>query len=1002
MKSFFHVLVSLIGIVWEVNSQVHPFLTYTIKNDLVSNEVRTLFQDSHGFLWIGTSEGLSRYDGVSFKNYTPAEGLPHNYVNHIIEDRNEPGALWVATNGGGVFKFSRGKFKTFSHKSDYYANYVGYLMQDTYGKIWCGTLSGIYLIENDTLSAFENKIKIHLGGIYETAANEIIFFSGLRLFTYSPKNKSLKSFEISKDSNVFYSDSFIDSKQNIWIVLSNGTLLKVFDYKIITKIETTIRNITFISEDQSENLWIGTIEGLFKIPSGSSKDDIPIRYHTEQGLPSANLTCGLIDREDNLWLGTYNQGMIKFSDQYVYKFPMPALSTPINNSQAVNDSAGHIWVATISGLWELWSDKKGRWSSYLHKVIPNNFPQTLLFDKQGKLWVGYAHSTIIIYEIIYQPGKHSKLEVTSSIPLKLVPEKSDVLCMMIDKQNRLICSISNYGILIIEFDTSITKPRYKLIADNLPDVSIRAIYEDRVGNIWLGGYWGGLGVVENGDWKTGRILTLKESDGLPNNAVRAICEDESGNLLVGTRYSGIGVIPKDRISLIFDKKEKSDIFCRTITMRDGLASNAIWCLSKEDETIFIGTNHGFQSMVYDQVVKFRNFRESFGERVALCGVTKNGVSWYLTRDVIVIDEDIRYRINLLPPKVLINSFTVDGVSIPIDSIYNFSMDNEQFVIEYVGVSLRDGDLIEYQYRLKDVVQNWSSWTRDRRVTFAGLKPGTHTFEVQAINADGFICEQPAQITFIIVTPLWQRWWFVFSFFLVLSLVFTIIIRYLSTRKIKAKLEKIKQEQAFQDERTRTRESISRDLHDEIASTLSGIGYFVQTVEKESGNVIPQNSRKYLSLIKESTDEILESIRDIIWSLNPENNTWEVVLTKCRRYTSDLCESKSISYKIEFPQKIPKNTPPLENLKNFWLIYKEIITNAIRHSECTHLDINISLSENSSYLIRISDNGKGFEPDKIQNGNGVNNIHSRIKAMNGEVELTTSHKNGTSWEITYPV
>lgn len=1002
MRSKILFLLLLTFTLWEGNAQVHPFLTYTIKNDLISNEVRTLFQDSHGFLWIGTSEGLSRYDGVTFKNYTPAEGLPHNYINQIIEDRNEPGALWVATNGGGVFKFSGGKFKTFSHKSDYYANYVGYLMQDSYGKIWCATLSGIYTIQDDTLSELKENLKINLTGIYQTSDDEITFFSTYKMYSYSLINKDLNFFEISKDTNLRYIDSFKDLKKYIWTVLSDGTVLKILDNKIVSRLETGIKNITFITGDQNDNLWIGTNGGLFKITSEFSTKITPAKFGAEQGLLSTNLICGLIDRENNLWMGTYNEGIIKYEDQFVYKFPITNLSTPINNSQTVSDSAGHIWVASVSGLWEFWSDKKGRWSSYLHKIIHNNFPQTLLFDKQGRLWVGYAQSLIILYNIKYQQGKSSKLEYIRKIPLKHIPEKSDLLCMLLDKQNRLMCSVQNIGVLIIEFDSSMTKPHHQLITDSLPDVSVRAIYEDRTGNIWLGGYWGGLGVVENGDWKKGKKIILKESDGLPNNAVRALCEDENGNLLVGTRYSGIGVIPKDRISSIFDKDEKSNIFCRTITMRDGLVSNAIWCLLKEEQTIFIGTNHGFQSMAYDQVVKFRNFKESSGERVALCGINKNGVSWYLTRDEIVIDEDIRYRINLLPPKVLINSFTVDGISFPLDSIYNFSADNEQFVIEYVGVSLRDGELIEYQYRLKDVVQNWSVWTRDRRITFAALKPGTHTFEVQAINSDGFISDQPAQITFIIVTPLWQHWWFLLSFFLALTSMFIIIIRYLSTRKIKAKLEKIKQEQAFHNEGTRTRESISRDLHDEIASTLSGIGYFVQTVEKESGNVIPQSSKKYLSLIKESTDEILESIRDIIWSLNPENNNWEVVLTKCRRYTSDLCESKSINYKIEFPPKIPNNTPPLENLKNFWLIYKEIVTNAIRHSECTNLDIDITLSENSSFLILISDNGKGFEPDKIQTGNGVRNIHSRIKMLNGTSELITLHDEGTCWKISFPV
>ncbi len=400
-------------------------------------------------------------------------------------------------------------------------------------------------------------------------------------------------------------------------------------------------------------------------------------------------------------------------------------------------------------------------------------------------------------------------------------------------------------------------------------------------------------------------------------------------------------------------------------------------------------------------MKFRNFRESLGQRVALCGINKNDITWYVTRNEVVIDEDIRYRINLLPPKVLISSFTVDGISIPIDSAYSFSADKEQFVIEYVGVSLSDGELIEYQYRLKDVVQNWSLWTRDRRISFAGLKPGTHTFEVQAINSDGFISEQPAQITFTIVAPIWQRWWFLSgAFFLVLAGIFVLVIRYISTQKLRQKLEKIKQEQALQNERALTRESISRDLHDEIASTLSGIGYFVQAVEKESG--IQPNSKKYLSLIKESTDEILESIRDIIWSLNPENNNWQAVLAKCRRFTSDLCESKSIKYTIEFPENISSNILPLESMKNFWLIYKEIVTNAIRHSGCTNLNISIQIKEDSVFLMEIRDNGKGFDVKEVKRGSGLSNIHSRIKVMGGESELITLQEKGTYWKIIFPL
>lgn len=1000
MKSIFLVLLISICVVWKSTSQVHPFLIYTIKDNLISNEARTLFQDSHGFLWIGTSEGLSRFDGVSFTNYSPAEGLPHNYINHIIEDRNETGALWIATNGGGVVKFTQGRFKQFLIKSDHYANYVGYLMQDSLGVLWCATLSGIYTTRGDSLAKLHPNLNIHATGIYQTSDHRTTFFSGYKMYSYSSKDAGFTTLEISKDTNVLYIGSFRDSKKNIWAVLSNGDIIKILDDKIVSRFETGIKNSRFITGDLSHNVWVGTNNGMYKLALENGAKITQVKYGAAQGLPNSDLICGLVDRENNLWIGTYNEGIIKYEDQYVYKFPIKSLITPINNSQAVSDSAGHIWVATVSGLWEFWSEKKGAWNSYLHQVSHKSYPQSLSIDKRGKLWVGFAQSSIIVYEIRYRLGKSSELEVRSRIPLKYVPDKSDLLCMMLDSQNRLICSISNIGLQIIEFDSIMNKVSQQLITDNLPDVSVRAIYEDRVGNIWLGGYWGGLGIVEKGDWKNGKKLIIKESDGLPNNAVRTLCEDNDGNLLVGTRYSGIGIIPKERITSLFNQDINSEIFCRTITMRDGLASNAIWCLIKEDQTIFIGTNQGFQSMESEQLLKFRNYKESHGQRVALCGINKNGVTWYLTSDELVIDEDVRYRINLLPPKMLINSFTVDGVSISLDSVSSFSVDNKQFVIEYVGVSLRDGELMAYQYRLNN--SKWSSWTRDRRITLAGLRPGSYTFDVQAINSDGFISEQSAQFMFTITTPLWQRWWFLLSAFLVMTIIFILTIRYISTQKLRRKLEIIKQEQTIQQERTQTRESISRDLHDEIASTLTGIGYFAQSIEKESAALIPQNSQKYLMLIKESSSEILESIRDIIWSLNPENTNWGVVLAKCRRYTSDLCESKSINYQIKFPEDMPESIPSLESMKNFWLIYKEIVTNAIRHSGCTKLIISINIDSGSSLLLEISDNGKGFDANKIIGNSGLSNIHSRTKKLNGNVELITLLEKGTSWKISLPI
>jgi signal transduction histidine kinase len=200
---------------------------------------------------------------------------------------------------------------------------------------------------------------------------------------------------------------------------------------------------------------------------------------------------------------------------------------------------------------------------------------------------------------------------------------------------------------------------------------------------------------------------------------------------------------------------------------------------------------------------------------------------------------------------------------------------------------------------------------------------------------------------------------------------------------------------------RTRNRIARDLHDEVSASITGIVYFADAVKTEVKEKETPALKKLIGLISESATEIQESMSDIIWSINPDNDDWNVVLPKFRRYASDLCESKGINYNIEMPKNFSGKSLKMEQRHDLWLVFKEIVTNAVKHSQCKKL--NIKLFTDSDFLhLHISDNGIGFDAATPSANNGVKNIKARTKSLNGTAELVTTFGNGTQWKIKIPL
>ncbi|WP_340105624.1 sensor histidine kinase [Rhodohalobacter sp. 8-1] len=316
-------------------------------------------------------------------------------------------------------------------------------------------------------------------------------------------------------------------------------------------------------------------------------------------------------------------------------------------------------------------------------------------------------------------------------------------------------------------------------------------------------------------------------------------------------------------------------------------------------------------------------------------------------------------------------------------ISELSYDENSLRFTYAAASYIDPDENSYRVRLRGFEDGWSSWSSEPRKDYTFITEGTYTFEVQGRNvyhAEGSV----AAYTFKVLPP-WYRTIWAYLFYALLAGGFI----YSGYR---LRLSTILREQ-------RIRDGIARDLHDELSSTLSSINFFADAID--SKKLGKKDTNRFLTLIQRSSREAKEKISDIVWVIHSDNDDWENLLLRCKRFAADLLDSRSIKHTFNHSGTF-SGKPSINERKNIWLIFREILTNIARHAEAKNVTIRMNL-ESDCLLIFVEDDGKGFDPEEIKvDGNGVQNIKERAGQLNGSASLQTKKEEGTIWEIEFQI
>jgi signal transduction histidine kinase len=516
---------------------------------------------------------------------------------------------------------------------------------------------------------------------------------------------------------------------------------------------------------------------------------------------------------------------------------------------------------------------------------------------------------------------------------------------------------------------------------NLPsfhDDLVRSFGEDHAGNVWVG-FNTGLARFRDGAFT---FFTAK--DGLPSGAFTDIFTDHAGRLWIASARSGLVRV---------DDPAATRPAFTSYTTAQGLSGDVVLAINEDlYGRIYAATGQGLDRL--DPATgRLRHYTTADGlasGKITAAFRDRDGWIWIGTTEGMsrFLPEPERAS---PPPPVLLTGLRIAGAPQNVSAlgetevrIADLPASANQLQIDFVGLGFGSGESLRYQYRLEGADSDWSAPTAQRTVTYARLASGRYRFLVRALSADGQVSANPAVITFRVLPPLWARWWFVAIVILAVMASAYALYRYRVAR-------------LWEVANMRTR--IATDLHDDIGANLTRISILSEVAKQQFGN--GNESRNPLTSIAEIARESVASMSDIVWAIDPERDSLRDLTRKMRQHADEVFTLRDID--LEF------NAPPSEQdlrlgvnvRRDVLLIFKEAVSNAARHSDCSRVVIDL-LANGNNLSLSVADNGRGFDLSSQSDGHGLVNMRRRAEKLNGSFEMESLARQGTRVRIAIPL
>ncbi|MEE9431129.1 MAG: two-component regulator propeller domain-containing protein [Melioribacteraceae bacterium] len=951
-------------------AQIKIHKTISIDDGLVDNAVSCIHQDSKGFIWFGTYDGLSRWDGNNFVNYNTSSGLPHVAIFDIVEA--EDSTIYFAIFGGGVLVYKDGIIDTINTDDGLNSNFTTELLLQKDGSLLIAVKGKLYSYKNGIISRWGEEYNfpkiIQITGMIETNDNTL-YLATSNAGLIKIKNNVVKII----DTN----NGLVDNKV-LDIKLQNDNTLLIGTQNGISKLRndkvTTLKNngkpldeyVYNIFCSKNGNTYYATTSGVIL------ENKNGIAYLKElNGLKYISVMSILEDQNGTIYFGTDGGGVSIYYPEKFETYTNKYISPSTFVSSVYQDRSGMYYFATDNGVviddgksvrtlttknglsgdeikyfFET-SDNKIYISTYLHHLSyyknnivtkspniiwrnPNN-AKSIAENRTGDIIVGTRYGAYILKD-----KKVSLLRKRDGLANDYVNS------LLVTNDSSIIYGSHGSGLTIYKNG----EYRYLTTEDGLSNGIINILYQKTDGAIWIGTDNGGVNI-----WKDNTIDTIDVAMGLTSNRIHDITEDDNGKMYISTP-NGVNII----------EHYADEIFIRTLTKDDGLVANNCTLngtFKDKDGIFWIGTG--------------------------------NGVSKY---------NPSKDKVISTPPKIYVTGVEIFNEKYPIKKLKSEKeLDHNQNYIKfiYTGINLSAPKKILFKYRLVGIDKDWVETKRDW-AQYTNLDAGEYSFEVKARNEWNFWSKE-AILNFTIKPIWWKTWWFrvvAVSIFL-FGMYFT-VSRRISKLEKERKAEEGFSKRLLQSEE-KERERIASGLHDSLGQNLLVIKNRALLGLKSKKVEAPIEQ---LSEISDAATLAIDEVRQIAYNLHPYQLN-RLGLTKAiKSKITNIKESTAII----FEEKIDS----IDGLFNkeeeihIYRIFQEITNNVVKHSEATEVVVRITKLENN-IIVNIKDNGKGFNKNLVNNkkevgGFGFQNINKRVSLLNGTIRIHS--KYGTEINIEIPI
>lgn len=950
---------------------------WTESDGLPQASVQAITQTKDGYLWIGTRDGLVRFDGVRFTifNAEDVPGLGANDIRALYQDRE--GNLWIGTFNGGVSRYRDGRFTLYTKADGLPNNGVLEILQDREGAIWMGTWSGAVRWFEGQIRAVYRSSEGLLG---ESAWSLCEDRDGTIWIGTSRGLNRLRDGQISAltERDGLSHDSvravYVDRRGVLWLGSIGGGLMRLEGGRFThysTRHGLADDRVRTILQDSKGNLWIGTWKGLSRLQNGEITS-----YTPEDGLPHPFVEALFEDSEGSLWVGTRGGGLARLRDGKFTIFSQREglASNQVKSVYEARD--GSVWIGSNGG--GVSCLRNGKVTNYTteHGLV-SNFVRAIGEDSDGNLWVGTGQPASLSQ---FADGKFRTLTEAEGFKIE-----HRVRAVFGDRSGNLWIG-GDQGGLCRYRDGQF---RYFGAEDGLPSPLIRVIKEDREGNLWLG--------TEAGlcRFREGVIRNFTTADGLAHDAVYSIHEDSEGTLWLGTQRG---------LSRYRDGR-----FC-AYTTADGLAQDLVY-QALEDDTgkLWMSSNRGIFSISKGQLNSFAAGRVSKiscalygvadGMKTAQCEGGAQPAGWRL-RDgrlcfptmngLALLDPNVIRR-NERPPPVHIEKVLVRNSPIDLARPAQLGPQSREFRFQYTALSYVAPERVRFRYRLEGLDPDWVEAETRRFAVYNELPPGNYRFRVIACNNDGIWNEAGASFAFSLEPHFYQTVWFYLLCGAGVGVAGWTFHR-ARMRRAQAQFSLVLEE----------RIRIARELHDTLAQGFAGIAFQLEAVATKLTETPDQAQRHLdvaLTMVRHSLGEARRSVMNLRSSALENGDLATALLETARQLMADRM------VEVEVQTMGTTRALPLKIENTVLRVGQEAITNSLRHSKAGKL--KIQLDYNSSRItLKVEDNGEGFDVVHSRACNGAHfgllGMEERAKQIGARLEVMSQPGSGTAVVLEVPI